>query len=635
VPLVADRPAIVRAFVGVQESSAAINGVTAKLHAARNGTELANSPLSPFNQGGKFNAPLNPSRANLNDSLNFQLPSSWLTVGALTLWLEVNPDRSVTENNYGDNRSQNYNVTFQTVRPLEVVLIPIAYQRNGQGQLYRPSLNAQNNYGLGMLQQIYPIANLQYTIHSEYFFGGDMKTDKGWSDLLKGIESLRSRERSNNGAFQATQMPKYYGVLPMEASFWGGLGYVPGASSIGLVDQDDVAAHEMGHNFGLPHVNSAACGANPSGPDPNYPYANGLIGNVGVDVYQHLLASATETKDLMSYCWPKWISDYHYLKIFNVLKASNRQSIAPRQLQAGWLISGLIKPDGTGQLYNAEFMDAAAVVQEPGEGLYQVELYDSSGGIQFRYNFNPSEVASEDETVHPAYFSVVVPQMTNLATIQLKQGATLLASLAAATTAPTFDVSQAAGSNGDPNEIALTWQVNGGARQVADTTINVRYSADNGQTWQFLAVGRTDSTLNLSKTQLPASSNGLIEVTAHNSTQATTKRLELGVITNKSPQVGIVAEKTVNLYAHEPLVLAGTAFDLEDGALADSAMIWSESTQGQLGTGPNLIVAEGFNVGTYTVKLRATDSQGLLAEDTVTVVVTSSSSKIYLPLIVK
>jgi len=286
-------------------------------------------------------------------------------------------------------------------------------------------------------------------------------------------------------------------------------------------------------------------------------------------------------------------------------------------------------------LYNAEFMDAAAVVQEPGEGLYQVELYDANGGIQFRYNFNPSEVAREDETVHPAYFSFVVPQMTHLATIQLKQGATLLASLAAATTAPTFDVSQAAGSNGDPNEIALTWQVNGGARQVADTTINVRYSPDNGQTWQFLAVGRTDSTLNLSKTQLPASSNGLLEVTAHNSTQATTKRLELGAITNKSPQVGIVAEKTVNLYAHEPLVLAGTAFDLEDGALVDSAMIWSESTRGQLGTGPNLIVAEGFNVGTYTVKLRAMDSQGLPAEDTVTVVVTSSSSKIYLPLIVK
>lgn len=633
----ADRPSIVRVFVRVQNSSTSVNGVTARLHAARNGTELSNSPIAPFNSGGSFNAPPTPSREQFDGSLNFQLPTSWTNASQLTLWVEVNPSRTVSEATYDDNRSQNYNVTFHDVPPVEVVLIPIAYQRNGTGPVYRPNMNASNHFGFGMLQSIYPIANIQYSIHSEYMFKGDMSTHEGWSQLLYQIRSLRSREQPNSPQFNAGEMPKYYGVLPREAVFWGGLAYRPGTAGIGLVDQDDVAAHEIGHNLGLRH---ASCDEPSNNTDPNYPYSGGFIGNVGVDVYQRELVSALNYQDLMSYCWPKWISDYHYRKIFNVLSGQSLRQTAPQEVQTGWLISGRINPDGTARLDNTEPISSTIVVEEPGVGLYDIELLDESNVVQFRYSFNPTEIAQESETPLPSDFSFIVPQIENLARIQLTQSGNVLATLEAATAPPTLKASLSAGSSDNPNDITISWKV--GSRRAEQTTVNIRYSADGGQTWQMLSVGRTDSSLDLSKTQLPASENGIIELIARNSTQSQVNRLELGHIENKAPQVGILSEEseeTRALYPGEPLILDGYAVDLEDGGMTDRNLVWSETKLGVLGTGQTLVIAEGLSTGSYTINLTATDSHGNTAEDSVTVTVVENvedqERNIYLPIIIR
>ncbi|MFN8443982.1 MAG: hypothetical protein U0175_24590 [Caldilineaceae bacterium] len=76
VPLVAGRPAIVRVTIHVQNSSEPVLGVTAKLHGMRNGVELADSPISPFNDGGSIAAPRTPNRENFGDTLNFQMPAT-------------------------------------------------------------------------------------------------------------------------------------------------------------------------------------------------------------------------------------------------------------------------------------------------------------------------------------------------------------------------------------------------------------------------------------------------------------------------------------------------------------------------------------------------------------------------------
>jgi len=626
VPLVANRPTIARVYINVQNGTNSIPNVTARLRASRNGVELSGSPLTPFNPNGIMSAPMSINRENWLHTLNFQLPSSWTSAGQILLWAEVNPNRTVTEGNYNDNRSQNYTLTFGDIPPLEIVLIPVAYQRNGQGPVYRPSLNGGNNMGLGMLQRILPVSQVKYTVHSEYSFKGDMKTNDGWSQLLREIANLRSRERasSSNNSFG---QPKYYGVLPMESSLWGGLGYIGGPSSIGLVNQDDVAAHEIGHNIGLPHVNSASCGQNPIGTDPNYPYSGGSIGQVGIDVYNYSLIPATTNKDLMSYCWPKWISDYNYRKFYDSFKSPLRREVTPRQtIAAGLLISGRIMGD-SGSLNYAQPISATNIVADStGEGNYQLNLHGLGGEVIFHYTFEPTLIGAEDETAMPADFSFIVPFTTNLSALSLWHGTTMLTQLELTTTLPTLQVSQQA--NG--NEVVLTWQVSDNVK------VTVNYSADNGQTWQTLAVDLTANSFTLDKTQLMASADGLIEVIANNGAQTVREPLRIGVVADKAPIVGISGiTQTIQLKLGEPLVLAGTAIDLEDGTLSEDKLTWSSSILGPLGTGYNLILPQGLDAGEHIITLGATDSAGNTAETTIQVVVTKESSSVYLPLIVK
>ena len=115
VPMVANRPAIARVYIEVQDGTAAVSDVTARLHASRDGSELSDSPISPFNSGGTISAPLSTNREQLDHTLNFQLPASWLAAGDLTLWAEVNPGQTVDERDYSDNRSSDVSLTFSSV----------------------------------------------------------------------------------------------------------------------------------------------------------------------------------------------------------------------------------------------------------------------------------------------------------------------------------------------------------------------------------------------------------------------------------------------------------------------------------------------------------------------------------------
>ncbi len=96
-----------------------------------------------------------------------------------------------------------------------------------------------------------------------------------------------------------------YGWVP--ANFGGGvagIGYLGQGVGTGRDDSQQVAAHELGHNFGRNH---APCGG-AGGAAPGYPYANGRIGTWGWSGSQ--LLSPTQWVGLMSYCNPGWVSDY-------------------------------------------------------------------------------------------------------------------------------------------------------------------------------------------------------------------------------------------------------------------------------------------------------------------------------------
>jgi len=64
----------------------------------------------------------------------------------------------------------------------------------------------------------------------------------------------------------------------------------------------------FGHNMSLFH---APCGG-AGGPDPAFPQRDGSIGVWGYDFRDDGALVSPKTPDLMSYCGPRWIGDYHF-----------------------------------------------------------------------------------------------------------------------------------------------------------------------------------------------------------------------------------------------------------------------------------------------------------------------------------
>jgi hypothetical protein len=80
------------------------------------------------------------------------------------------------------------------------------------------------------------------------------------------------------------------------------------------VGQPVTCTHELGHTYGLQHVN---CGTSlpPAGPfDPSLPFT---LANPAVDVVNRMLLPSATTNESMSYCFPQWPSRQHWDQIFD------------------------------------------------------------------------------------------------------------------------------------------------------------------------------------------------------------------------------------------------------------------------------------------------------------------------------
>lgn len=88
---------------------------------------------------------------------------------------------------------------------------------------------------------------------------------------------------------------------------------------------EDTLIHELGHMHGLLH---APCG-DPSDPDPEFPYADAAITVEGYDDRTGEFVPA-DHRDMMAYCYPRWISDYNYAELVAWVQRAQTWSTARR-----------------------------------------------------------------------------------------------------------------------------------------------------------------------------------------------------------------------------------------------------------------------------------------------------------------
>jgi len=224
------------------------------------------------------------------------------------------------------------------------------------------------------LRTLLPVAEIDATAHDPV----ESSTNNA-HDLLHRTEAIRTMEGTKN---------RYLGTMAGRVSGALGVAFVPGMSNFS-VPSSYVISHEFGHNLSLYH---APCGG-PAWVDPSFPNSGGVTGAWGWDFQGEGRLVPPSTRDVMSYCTPYWISDYHFNKALrHTLRNEEPEGPPPQRSLLLW--GGV---DGDGNLFlEPAFVVNAPPALPPAGGEYRLEGRDRNGGRLFSLDFGMPVVADAD-----------------------------------------------------------------------------------------------------------------------------------------------------------------------------------------------------------------------------------------------
>jgi len=594
-PLIANRPLLARLTLGIGAGSTTISNTTALLYGFRNGQPLPGSPLAAEN--GPITARTKPNRDLATDLLHFRLPATWLS-GEVQVYTEIDPQNRVSEGNEANNRfpaTGLQTLTFQPENRLQIVIVPIRLIWP-DGSVAEPSV-AQIYSTLEPLRQTYPIADLKLALHAPIDYRpalqNELTAGVDWNALITAVRKVRVAEKPAAHVL-------YFGIIANGVkSPYAGVGYMPGKVAVGTALLETTAWHEVGHNAGRQHI---ACERAAGDTDPNFPYLNGLLSNTGWNYVTNQLLPANY-RDFMSYCYPRWVSDYTYLALHTWLVQNPAPAVRTLAVtQDGLLVSGQISADGLSGSIDTMTLLAATTPGESEGGDYRISFVLASGEESFTFPFAAGEF-SHDLGDAPRAFAYVLPAQSDLQAVRLYRNNILLDEEMVGA-APTVQITSPA-PNAGASAYTLTWT------GTPDATYLVRFSPDNGATWQTITPATTQLSATVPTSYLQGTSLGLLEVRASANLQTAVDQIGPFTLSKKAPVVHIEAPQHAGQLFDlgATITFVGSAYDFEDGALAADRFAWSSDRDGALGAGSTLAVVT-LTPGVHTITLRVTDSDG-------------------------
>jgi hypothetical protein len=677
VALVQDKSSFVRVYPAVDIADTA--DVRAVLHGSRNGVPLPGSPLSPI-------SPLvyvrtsGAARQNLNQSFNFWLPTSWRT-GNVTLRAEINPTGTISESDV-DNNTFSLTRSFSPEAPVCMVMVPV----RTHGSRY--TVNSEGFWDIiDRFESLWPVPEVRVYYQSSSVeelqvcfagpfpypcFGPYELPDDGW----KVITSLIARDAftdNPNECDSANARTHYVGMVSPDTETGNQTGYAnfvfpasyvkmdytPVTPAFASPDAGATMAQELSHNYNGAfgdrwlHVD---CGS-PEGINPNYPYPTDQIANLGIDSHWGFdrlslsLIEPDDARDYMSYCSPKWVSDYNWTGMMSeignlpgVAEASALQSPALElSPQAEVLfVNGVITPTaGTATFDYSYRMEGSMMnlnkvysLQQANEAPdapaqnYALELVGPGGMVLLSEPVIPTPPFEDD----PAQvFVLTVPYDPTTEIIRLVDDGTVLHQVEVSANPPQVTLLQPNGGENVTDQLTIIWEA---SDPDEDTLLyTVEYSADNGASWQVVQTNYPTTTLTLSDTLgLPASDLGRVRVIAWDGVNTASDMSDAPFsVANHLPVAHIsTPDDGAKVKVGDQLILSGRGFDIEDGMLSDSYLEWLLDGTSVIGTGTE-IALDGLTPGLHTITLRASDAHG--AQDEVSIQILVFTQMSYLPLI--
>jgi hypothetical protein len=253
---------------------------------------------------------------------------------------------------------------------------------------------------------IHPLAEVDVQVAAAYETGVALGPDgAGWGALLAELDRKRVAEGSGR---------TYLGAV--RVGYTSGVAGRAGVAGQALLAWDGatyqrVAAHELGHTFGLRH---APCGpVDATTLDPTWPdapgYAGARTGVFGWDPLSGLLKDPAVTWDHMGYCGDdasQWTSDHNYRAALAYLTGSPAATglAAAGAAATSALVSGAVR-GGAVELDPAYVLDTRPTA--PAAGEWAVELLGRDGAPLAALPFAPVEGAGEGPP--QAHFALAVP----------------------------------------------------------------------------------------------------------------------------------------------------------------------------------------------------------------------------------
>ena len=379
VRLVANRDALLRAFVTAEEPRGFFEPEVVAVFTGPEGDEVHRAVMTrDANQ-----IPAEADEGDLELSYNAVIPAEVVAPG-VEMVVETDPDgilplTAESEARFPDEGADPLNVV--EVPPMRLTLVPvIAAAEPDTSVLAWVRGISSDSPEAGLLRHAFPFAEFNVRPHEAYHTSLDLTTSAGQVSLFGELEALRASEGGTG---------YYYGVAANLGSV-AGRGQLPGWVSVGVA-RSTTLAHEVGHNLSLRH---APCG-DPSGVDPDFPYADGSIGVWGYDFRNGSTVPPDRGKDIMTYCRTlPWLSDYYFEKVIDHRAQLTADTASARLAAASPPSDMLVLRGGAvdGELWiDPAFSMRAAARPSDGRGPYHIRGTGSDGRTLFSLDFTSTE----------------------------------------------------------------------------------------------------------------------------------------------------------------------------------------------------------------------------------------------------